>query len=192
MLNGVDLEDAHRAVPEDGPRCGDLGRDRARSVAGPDVDALHAGGDRRRRPRAGAPPSSAVGDDVVDGQEQRRRRAPWRARASSARRRSRSLLDAASRRRRLPLRAEERVGHGAADQERVAPASSRLLDDADLVGDLGAAEDGDERPLRVARVTFESASTSFCIRKPAARCRRRGAPCRRSRRGRGARRRRRR
>ena len=43
---------------------------------------------------------------------------------------------------------EERVGHGAADDDAV-DLGDQVLDDADLVGDLGAAEDGHERPLRV-------------------------------------------
>ncbi len=42
----------------------------------------------------------------------------------------------------LALRGEEGVGHGAADGERVDDGEERL-DHVDLVGDLGAAEDGD-------------------------------------------------
>ena len=43
---------------------------------------------------------------------------------------------------------EERVGHGAADDDAV-DLGDQVLDDADLVGDLLAAEDGHERPLRI-------------------------------------------
>ena len=45
----------------------------------------------------------------------------------------------------LALGEEERVGHRAADQERVGFAE-QLLDDIDFVGDFGPAEDRDERP----------------------------------------------
>ena len=49
---------------------------------------------------------------------------------------------------RLALRGEEREAHRAADHDRVDDAEQRL-DDAELVGDLGAAEHGDERALRL-------------------------------------------
>ena len=45
-------------------------------------------------------------------------------------------------------RLEEGVGHGAADAERV-DLAEQVLDDVDLVGHLGAAEDRDERALGV-------------------------------------------
>ena len=48
----------------------------------------------------------------------------------------------------LAHRLEERVGHGAADEQRV-HARHQVLDHLDLVRHLGAAQDGDERPLRV-------------------------------------------
>ena len=44
----------------------------------------------------------------------------------------------------VPLRLQEGVRHAAADDERV-DLVQQVLDDADLVADLGAAEDGDER-----------------------------------------------
>ena len=49
---------------------------------------------------------------------------------------------------RVALRGEEREAHRAADDERVDDLQQRL-DDAELVGDLRAAEHGDERALRV-------------------------------------------
>ena len=45
-----------------------------------------------------------------------------------------------------PCGLEERVGHGAADEERV-DLAEQVLDDLELVRDLGAAEDRDERPF---------------------------------------------
>ena len=42
------------------------------------------------------------------------------------------------------LSGEEGIGHGAADADGVA-SGDEGVDDVDLVGDLGAAEDGDER-----------------------------------------------
>ena len=49
---------------------------------------------------------------------------------------------------RLALRGEEREAHRATDHERVDDVEQRF-DHAELVGDLGAAEHGDERALRV-------------------------------------------
>ena len=51
---------------------------------------------------------------------------------------------------RLALGLEEGVGHAAADDEGV-NFIQQIADDADLVADLGAAENGDERPLRMAQ-----------------------------------------
>ena len=50
----------------------------------------------------------------------------------------------------VALGGEERVGHGAADQHRVGD-GEHVPDEADLVGDLEAAQDHDERPRRVAQ-----------------------------------------
>ena len=47
-------------------------------------------------------------------------------------------------------RLEERVGHRAADDQPVDP-RQHALDDLDLVRHLGAADDGDERPLGIAQ-----------------------------------------
>ena len=46
------------------------------------------------------------------------------------------------------LRFEERIGHGAADHEPV-HLLEKVVDDGDLVGDFGSAEDRDEGPFRV-------------------------------------------
>ena len=48
---------------------------------------------------------------------------------------------------RQAARLEERVGHRAADEERIHP-RHEVLDDLELVGHLGAAEHGDERAIR--------------------------------------------
>ena len=48
----------------------------------------------------------------------------------------------------VALGSEEGVGHAAADDQGV-DLGDQVVDDADLVGDLGAAEDGDERAFRV-------------------------------------------
>ena len=47
-----------------------------------------------------------------------------------------------------PSAREEREAHRAADQDAVGDLEE-AVDDADLVGHLGAADDGDERPPRV-------------------------------------------
>ena len=51
---------------------------------------------------------------------------------------------------RLALGLEEGVGHAATDDEGV-NFIQQVADDADLVADFGAAENGDERPLRMAQ-----------------------------------------
>ena len=48
----------------------------------------------------------------------------------------------------LAQRVEEGVGHAAADQQRVGLVE-QVVDDVDLAGDLGAADDGDEGPVRL-------------------------------------------
>ena len=67
---------------------------------------------------------------------------------------------------RLALGREEGEAHRATDHQRVDDAEQRL-DDAELVGDLGAAEHGDERTLRLVAqpeqhvdLTFEQAAPS--------------------------------
>ena len=56
-----------------------------------------------------------------------------------------------------PLRAEEAEAHRAADQDPVGDLEE-AVDHADLVGDLGAAEDDDQRPRRDRRRTAVSSS----------------------------------
>ncbi len=65
------------------------------------------------------------------------------------------------------LRLEERVGHGAADEQRI-DLAEQVLDDLELVRDLGAAEDRDERTLRDREAPVPRYSTSAAMRKPAA------------------------
>ena len=67
----------------------------------------------------------------------------------------------------LALRLEERVGHRAADEERV-DAAEQVLEHRDLVGDLGAAEHGHVRPLDVAEQLAEELDLLRSIRKPGA------------------------
>ena len=55
---------------------------------------------------------------------------------------------------RLAFRLEEGVRHAAADEERV-HLGHQVLDDGDLVADLRAAEDGDERTRRVVQRASE-------------------------------------
>ena len=76
---------------------------------------------------------------------------------------------------RVALRGEEREAHAAADDERVDDVEQGV-DHAELVGHLGAAEHGDERPLRVARAGPSSTSTSFASSRPAAEGSVRGGP----------------
>ena len=141
--NGFELERAHRPVPED--RAGrrdllrvELGGRRAdveahEALGHVDVvalDRLGVGGELRA-------------EHVVDRQAQL---------AAGLLERARRGLDArllAQRRADLvALGLEERVAHRAADEDRVGDLQEGV-DDADLVGDLRAADDRDERPARV-------------------------------------------
>ena len=141
----LQLERAHRAVPEH----------RARVARSPRRSPPRCGGRRRG-------PSSR--------RARRRRRAPASRcrRRTRGRRRGRRAGAACRRRRRAParglealllaqrvadvvaLRLEEREAHRAADEDPVGAGQERL-EHADLVGHLGAADDGDERPLADAR-----------------------------------------
>ena len=67
---------------------------------------------------------------------------------------------------RLALGEQERVGHAAAEDEHV-DLREQVVDDLDLVRDLGAAEDRGERPRRAPRAACESISISRSIRSPA-------------------------
>ena len=144
-LNALDLEDAHRAVPEDGACAGDLGAVR-RDRRGPMSTPFWPSGMSTPTSRAGAPPPTSAGDQMVDGQPERGRAAAAGAceHVAGDVERSSSTSESPTA---WPLRLQERVGHGAADQERV-DLVDQVLDHLDLVGDLGAAEDGDERPRR--------------------------------------------
>ena len=88
-----------------------------------------------------------VGDDVIDGQLQHHA-----ARLGVLDHRSRRILLVFLDQRladRHAERLEEGVGHRAADQQAI-DAAQHAFDHVDLVGDLGAADDRDERPLRIA------------------------------------------
>jgi len=140
----LDLEDPHRPVPQDGPCASDL---RAEVLGGPraDVDAEEVGGEvvggHDGGPGAGL---GTVRREVIDGQQHAH---PLRGGALErvVRDADLVLLDARAADR-LAGGAEERVRHRAADAEGV-DAAEEVLDDADLVRYLGAAEDGDERRL---------------------------------------------
>ena len=65
----------------------------------------------------------------------------------------------------LALGEQERVRHAAAEDQQV-DLGEQVVDDLDLVGHLGAAEDRRERPVR-ASSSFESISISRSMRSPA-------------------------
>ena len=141
----LELEHAHRAVPEHG-----LGRgDRLRvgdDGAGADVEAHPAV--RHLDPVALA----ALGRLRQSARQGRGRRgAPAHLGALGALERLGSEPPPSSSTSESPvaiaLGAEEAVGHRAADQNPVGDLEE-AVDDLDLVGDLGAAEDDDERPRR--------------------------------------------
>ena len=185
----LELEGAHRAVPEDGAG----GR-----------DPLGVGGGGRRADVEAHHPLGDV-DTVELTAARRRRRSSRRSRGRWAGAASQSRALGAARAPRgasstpssstsefaglVALGAEEAEAHRAADQDRVGEVEE-AVDDADLVGHLGAAEDDDERPRRV----VEHRGQLVAARARAGGRRRRAAGGRRPRwrRGRGGRRRRRR
>ena len=147
------LEHAHRPVPQD--RAGLVddvaeGRRRART----DVEALpavgeaaaeHAGVAALRRVADHA--LGAEADDVLGQQDLAGRRGgAWQLSTWSSSSRLSPIC--------MPLGLEEREAHAAADEDAV-DLVEQGLDDAELVADLGAAEHGDERPLRVVEEAAE-------------------------------------
>ena len=144
---GVDLEDAHRTIPDDGLRVGNcrgVRGDRRRS----DVDAHPVSNGRVaylehfvRRARL-----ELRRDDMV-GRQQQRDAARLRVRFDRLGLIELVVFDQRSTDRDA-ARLEERVGHRAADDQAVHLAE-HVLDDVDLVRDFRAAEYRDERPLRL-------------------------------------------
>jgi hypothetical protein len=138
------LEDAHRPVPDDGPR-------RLEHVGEPlhgprpDVQAHQRLGDVADADRAARRAVDAVSHDGVHGQRQLHSPAP------GGLERAARGFDAIGLDQRAPdrvaQRAQEGEGHAAADEQAVHLAD-QVLDERDLVRDLGAAEHGHQRPLR--------------------------------------------
>ena len=148
--NGRDLEDAHRAVPEHRPGVGERRRRRPRRTPG------------RCRGRSGRPGIASAATTVRLARRRRTRGATTTSVGSTishARLLGRVEVAAAGVELVLleqaaadlvALRLEEGEDHAAADQQPVGLAE-QVVDDAELVGDLRAAEHDDVGPLRVAR-----------------------------------------
>ena len=103
---------------------------------------------------SGAPPSASRGhDDVGRAARGRTRDVAGLARGSRAATAT-SSLGALGRADLVALGGQERVGHGAADEHGVGEVE-HVPDEADLVRDLEAAQDHDERPRRVAQQAAE-------------------------------------
>src|SRR5690606_33117795 len=142
------LEHPHRAVPDHRRGVPDhLGVAGARG--GADVHAHPTVGDLALdHPRRGVG-GEAVGDDVVGGEEEPAAgalvEAPGLLQPVLLHERGAGLVAEG---------AEERVRHRPADEHGVGLLQQRL-DDADLVRDLGAAEDGDERAVGVVERLLE-------------------------------------
>jgi hypothetical protein len=146
LREGGHLEDAHGAVPDDGAGFGDLlfeegdgfGADveghevcREGTVAGEDL-GFGVGGE-------------LVGEDVVDGEEEANTFGLCLGEGGFGDVEFVGFDEGFAGG--LALRVEEGVGHAAADDDGVGfgwAIVEEVVDDADLVGDLGAADDGDE------------------------------------------------
>ena len=141
------LEDAHRAVPEDRPGGARSRRRRRARVAGP-----------MSRPII---PSGTSTPSIATGSASAEKLAPRTRSVGSASAQSEPAASSSAPGGELDpllldqrvadleaLGAEEGEAHRPADQDRVDDLEEPL-DDADLVGDLGAAEDDDERAVRV-------------------------------------------
>ena len=147
-----DLEQAHGAVPVDGPGAAQLVHELGRG-RGADVERHLVGGDavggRDARGRAG---DGLARHHHVRGDDEGAARGAGLGEDLA---RDRDLVPGALGRADLvALGGEERVGHGAADEHRVGD-GEHVPDEADLVRDLEAAEDHDERPRRVAQQAAE-------------------------------------
>ena len=139
------LEYSHRSVPHDRPRGGDAGREQGPGER-PDIHADGAAGNRFAGGNGmlggGA---DGAGGDVVAGQQQRGPAlggAPHQVAGGGDQVRLHQRVahrDAAC--------LQEGVGHGAADQQGV-HLGHQVLQDRDLGGDLGAADDCHERLRR--------------------------------------------
>ena len=144
VREGRDLEDAERTVPEDGLDVGEGLDDqvlaglaevddvpRGRDLLGLERLVLGAAGDLLGHDDVDRQddPDAVVGGDGQDP--------PGVVDAIGL---GQALADG------LALREQERVGHPAAEDQQV-DLGQEVVDDLDLVGDLGAAEDGRERPL---------------------------------------------
>ena len=140
---GGHLEDAHGAVPDDGVGVGDLFGEESDGL-GADVEGHEVGGEG-----AGAGEDlgfgvggELVGEDVVDGEEEAD------AVLFGFGERGFGDVELVGFDERLAgglaLGVEEGVGHAAADDDGVG-FGEEVVDDHDLVGDLGSADDGDER-----------------------------------------------
>ena len=139
-----DLEHAQRPVPEDGPRVGQRLLHQLERL-GTHVDDVPRGRDLLGRERLVLRSArDLLGDDHVDREDDPDAAFPGRGedplRVVDAVVLGEALADA------LALGQQERVGHPAAEDEQV-DLGEQVVDDGDLVGHLGAAEDGREWAL---------------------------------------------
>jgi len=158
MSERRDLEHAERPVPEDGPdigqRCLD-GRPRLLS----EVDDVPGGGELLRADGlVFRPAGDLLGDHDVGRQDDRHagllRRGEEPSGVVDAVVLGQALAD------RLALGEKERVRHAAAQDQDV-DLRQEVVDDADLVRDLGPAQDRRERPPRILEETAEHLDLTF-------------------------------
>ena len=145
---GVELEHAHRAVPDDRARVLDRVREQLDGL-GADVHAHHVVRQLASlvNDRLGVR-AEVVAAHGVDRQQELD--ALVRRLLDQAKRQIHLILLAQRGADRAALRLGEGVGHAAADDDGVALVD-QVVDDVDLVRDLGAAQNGDERAGRVGK-----------------------------------------
>ena len=151
----LQLEGAHRPVPEHGAGGGDRLGVGGGACAGRCRGPSSRRAPRRRRSRgARSSASKLVAEHEVDRAASSSQSEPSACSSASRRQLDALLLD-----QRVAggdaLGAEEAEAHRAADQDLVGDLEE-AVDHADLVGHLGAAEDDDQRPLRATRRTAVS------------------------------------
>ena len=165
VIERLVLEGAERAVPDQRLRARQAPRSPARRCAARCRGSCRSRRQRRPQRRASRTPAANFGATTTStGSTIRRPPALALARMSRAvGTRSGSTSDLPTG---LPSGEQERVGHGAADDQRV-DIRHQVAEEIELGRDLGAADDGRDRARPARAAPCSSASSSSCMARPA-------------------------